>query len=93
MGDSININWWRKLVSTLFVESHNHDASCRKAPKWAVEWNRNRLRRPIARVDGRELKQTAFIKSIVTSDNLAFMRPKKCHLNEQGYETQLEKSV
>ena len=82
MGDSLNNNLLRRLVSTLFadVESHNHVASCRKELRLANEWNLNCLRRPIARVDDDEINQAAFIYVIRISNNLAFiMRPKKLY--------------
>ena len=49
--------------------------------------------RPIAHVNDDKIFRIAFINVILTSNNLAVMRPKKLHLYEQGFETQLEKSV
>ena len=95
MGDTLNNNSPRILVTTFCadVDMHNHVASCREEIMSAVERNLNRLRRPIAGVDDDKINQTTFRSAIITSNNFAFMRPKKRHLNERGYETQLEKSV
>ena len=90
---SESLNNCNRTVDFIAVDMHSHVASCRKALKSAVVLNLNRLCGPIARVDYDEINQTALINAVLTSDNLAFMRPKKQLLNEQGYKIQIEKSV